>query len=140
MECSFHCRCGRSCHFSRAKHVGEALATDESDIIVTRIRYIVVIDATININAAKQQEIRENRHGHDDDGRDLSAKNDQEGSETREKRHDSNTYTCGYHHHATINKNATKMFENGDETAMARSTTRTEGERRKERRRSRTWY
>jgi hypothetical protein len=83
-----------SCRFSRPNHrVDEALTTDASDIIVTRIRYIVVCDATINKNAEKQHERRENRRGHDDDGRDSSAKNDQEGSETREKGHDSNTYT-----------------------------------------------
>jgi hypothetical protein len=32
------------------------------------------------------------------------------------------------------------MFENGDETAMARSTTRTEGERKKRRSVGGTWY
>ena len=119
----FHCRCQLSCRFSRPNRVDEALTTGPSDIIVSLMWWIVVCDATINKNAGKQHERRENRHGHDDDGRDSSTKNDQEGSETRKKRHYSDTYTWYYRHDTTINTNATKTVENGDETAMARGMT-----------------
>ena len=79
-------------------------------------------------------------HGHDDEGRDSSAKLGQKSSKTREKWLYSDTYTWFYRHDTTINTSATKMVENGVETAMARSQRRTEGERKKEKHWSRTWY
>ena len=87
----FHCRCQLSCRFSRPNRVDEALTTGPSDIIVSLMWWIVVCDATINKNAAKQHERRENRHGREDEERDSSEKHGHEGSKMREKRHYSNT-------------------------------------------------